>query len=146
MAVLPGPNQTAYPILDGTDYSTFLAGNILQADIDPNFTPITWERAVCERIVRRWMTAQGQMDDPDYGFPIQRFVAAALLRDEVAFVESALRAEALKVEGTDDVTVSVVFQNRTLTVTATALLSNGLDVEFVFALTEAGAVTLAFPN
>jgi hypothetical protein len=91
----------------GTDFSTFRAADGT-ADLDPNWTPISGPRVVLEHIARRLMTPPGVMQDEDYGFDLRSFYSANLSQTDIRRIQNGVRGEALKVEGVDDVSVTVL--------------------------------------
>ena len=91
---------------DAVDFSTFFDGTG-RGDLDENFAPIPWERSRAELVARRWTTVPGEMDDPTFGYPIQRYYNAGMLAVEVLALQAGLRQEALKVEGVEDADVTV---------------------------------------
>lgn len=94
----------AYP--DSVDFSTFFDDTGV-GDLDGNFTPISWARSRVELVARRWLTIPGEMDDPEFGYPIQRYYNAGMLPVELLALQAGLKREALKVEGIDDASVVV---------------------------------------
>lgn len=93
-------------IYPGKDYSTFRRADGLP-DMDISFLEIEGGRVVLEAVARRLITAPGMMDDLDYGVDLRTYLNAALLQRDVGILQAAIRAEALKVDGVDDVQVAV---------------------------------------
>jgi hypothetical protein len=93
------------------DFSTFAgrdSAGFYQADLDPNFTPISGNRAILEHVARRIMTPLGSMQDDEYGFDLRSYYNANLSRLDLMRLKSAIETEAGKVEGVENADVSAV--------------------------------------
>ena len=92
---------------DNVDFSTFPDATGVP-DMDPDWKAISGARSVMEKVARRWVTQKGEMHDPDFGYSIVIYYNASMLPIEVQALQAGLRVEALKVEGLDDISVTVM--------------------------------------
>ena len=122
----------ATSVYDGTDFSTFPGGS--GPDLDPSFVPISWDRAVAERVVRRWLANKGSMHDETYGTGIGNYLRAEVLDGELDRLASVMRDDALQTEGVVDGDVRIARQGSTFAVNAALTLSDATDVMLIFAL------------
>ena len=137
----------AYP--DSVDFSTFFDDTGV-GDLDGNFTPISWTRSRVELVARRWTTIPGEMDDPEFGYPIQRYFNAGMLPVELQALQAGLKREALKVEGIEDASVRVQRNPGTgeVSIAGEVVLAEGTAWRFVFALSgdKLALITLLGPG
>jgi hypothetical protein len=89
---------STYP--DNVDYSTFWRRDG-QADLDPNWTPISGSRSVVERVARRVISIPGDMDDPTYGAFLIRMFNSMLLPIEKEAIAARIQQQALREDGVD---------------------------------------------
>ena len=88
---------------DGSDYNTFkpdgTSGLTFDVITDPRVV-------VAQHILRRWLIEPGQLDIPDIGVGVKKYLNMALRTSEAEALAASMRVQAIEVDGVEDVALT----------------------------------------
>lgn len=127
--------QVRVPVFpDQVAYSTFWDPN-QESDLDPNWIKISGPRSVLEKVGRRWITNKRTMHNPFFGYPVFQYHNANMLPVELQALQAGMRAQALEVQGLDDISVQLQKNDRgVVKISGDATLATGTIWPYVFQL------------
>lgn len=123
------------------DYGTDLA---CVDDIDPTGRVVSGNRLIAEAVARRWTTPLGALIGyPDYGYDVAKHINADMSASDLAAMNFALEAEALKDERVEAATVtSSLAEDGVLTITGSLDAGEG-PIRLVLSVSDVSVTLLA---